>query len=129
MPLVVAAGASLACSFGTTPAALTVPPVGRVDADGAPLATIGDHRPNVNIAPFGMCTTVTNPQVASATSAAQGVLTPQPCVPVTTAPWTPGSTTVSVSGQPALTSTSCCTCAWGGVVTITQPGARSVQAT
>ena len=78
-------------------------------------ATIQDFAPNVNIMPFGMCTTLSNPQVAAATSAALGVLTPQPCIPVTTSPWSPGSATVQINGAPALTATSMCQCAWGGV--------------
>ena len=125
----VAAGAMMTCSFGVAPASLSVLPTGRVQADGMPMASIMDHQPNVNIAPFGMCTTLSNPQVASATSAAQGVLTPQPCVPVTTTPWTPGATGVTVGGSPALTATSTCTCMWGGVVTISNPGTRTTQAT
>lgn len=115
-------GAMLACSFGAAPGTLTVLPVGRVQSSNQPAANIMDSAPNVNIGPFGMCMSLSNPQVAAATSAAQGVLTPQPCVPVTAAPWSPGSTTVLIAGQPALTNTSTCNCAWGGVITITNPG-------
>lgn len=128
MAVAVASGASLTCSFGAAPGTLTVLPAGRVQADGVPMATIMDHRPMVNIAPFGMCTSLANPQVSAATSAAQGVLTPQPCVPMTQVPWTPGQATVLVGGQPALTSTSTCQCLWGGTITITNPGARTVTA-
>jgi uncharacterized Zn-binding protein involved in type VI secretion len=128
MGLTVGSGAALTCSFGVAPGTLTVLPAGRVNVDGVPMATIMDNKPNVNIAPFGMCTTLSNPQVASATSAAQGVLTPQPCLPVTTAPWAPGSPTVSIGGQPALNNSSTCNCMWGGVITITNPGAKTVQA-
>jgi hypothetical protein len=127
MALAVGSGAMMTCSFGVAPAALTVLPAGRVTADGVPMASIMDHKPNVNIAPFGMCNTLSNPQVAAATSAAQGVLTPQPCIPVTTSPWTPGSPTVSVGGQPALTNTSTCMCTWGGTITITSPGTATSQ--
>jgi hypothetical protein len=41
---------------------------------------------------------------------------------VITSPWAPGSTKVSVGGVPALTSTSRCTCAWGGSISIVQAG-------
>jgi hypothetical protein len=93
MAVQVAATAQLMCSFGVAPSALTVVPKGRpVQAGGQMAATIQDFAPNVNIMPFGMCTTLSNPQVAAATSAALGVLTPQPCIPVTT-PWKPGSPT------------------------------------
>ena len=123
----VASGAMLACSFGTSPSTLTVAPTARVSADGAPAAAIMDHQPNVNIAPFGMCSSMSNPQVASATAAAQGVLAPQPCLPVTATPWTLGSPTVSIGGQPALSSASSCNCMWAGVITISNPGTRSAQ--
>jgi hypothetical protein len=121
MSTVVVNGAQMTCTFGMTPSALTVAPAGQL------VARISDQAPNVNIAPFGMCTTLSNPQVASATSAAQGVLTPQPCIPVTTAPWAPGSPTVSVGGTPALTSDSRCMCAWGGSISITTPGQATVS--
>jgi hypothetical protein len=127
MGLIVASGAMLTCSFGVAPSTLTVLPAGRVNVDGVPAATIMDHKPNVNIAPFGMCTSLSNPQVASATSAAQGVLTPQPCIPVTTSPWSPGSPTVMIGSNPALTATSMCNCVWAGVITISNPGARTIQ--
>jgi hypothetical protein len=126
--MTVASGATMTCSFGVAPSTLTVLPTGRVTVDGVPMATIMDHKPTVNIAPFGMCSSLSNPQVASATSAAQGVLTPQPCIPNTTTPWAPGSATVSIGGAPALTSTSTCNCMWLGVITITNPGARTAQA-
>jgi hypothetical protein len=88
---------------------------------------IMDHVPNMNIPPFGMCQSMANPQVAAATAAALGVLTPQPCLPVTAAPWTPGSPTVLVNGQPALTATCTCQCAWGGVITVASPGQATTQ--
>ncbi len=123
MPDLVVSGAQITCTFGVAPSTLTVIPAGPIlQAGGQLLARIVDSAPMVNIAPFGMCTTLSNPQVAAATAAAMGVLTPQPCIPVTTAPWTPGSTKVSAGGVPALTSTSTCLCAWGGSISIVQAG-------
>ncbi len=123
MPDLVVNGAQVTCTFGTSPSALSVLPAGTpTQAGGLLLARIADMIPMSNIAPFGMCTTPSNPQVAAATAAAQGVLTPQPCIPVTTSPWTPGSTKVTVGGVPALTSTSRCMCAWGGSISIVQAG-------
>lgn len=123
MPDLVVNGAPLMCTFGVAPSTLTVIPAGAVlQAGGQLLARVVDFAPMANIAPFGMCTTPTNPQVAAATAAAMGVLTPQPCIPVTTAPWTPGSTKVSAGGVPALTSTSRCMCTWGGSISIVQAG-------
>ena len=126
MSIQVTSGATLLCSFGVAPSTLTVIPQGPpVQAGGAPAATIQDNKPMVSIAPFGMCTTPANPQVAAATSAAMGVLTPQPCIPVTTAPWTPGSPTVLINGQPALNASSTCLCQWTGLITITAPGSAT----
>jgi Domain of unknown function (DUF4280) len=121
-------GAMMSCTFGMTPATLQVTPEKMVMA-GTPAANIMDFKPNVNIMPFGMCMSMSNPQVASATAAAQGVLTPQPCIPVTTSPWTPGSAMVLVKNQPALTNTSTCTCTWGGMISISNAGQMMTQVT
>jgi hypothetical protein len=122
MAQLVTNGASLQCSFGITPSTLSVTPEGRANASNLPAATITDNVPMKNIMPFGMCTTPSNPQVAAATAAAWGVLTPQPCIPVTTAPWTPGSATVTVGQKPALNNNCRLMCAWGGVISIISPG-------
>jgi hypothetical protein len=115
-------GAMMTCSFGVAPSTLAVLPENRTMAGGVPAANIMDFKPNMNIPPFGMCTSLANPQVAAATSAAMGVLTPQPCIPVTTAPWAPGSPTVMVANMPALNDASKCMCAWAGVISITYAG-------
>jgi hypothetical protein len=117
----VTAGAMMMCSFGMAPSVLSVLPVNRTNAGGPPAANIMDFAPMVNIPPFGMCMSVANPTVAAATAAALGVLTPMPCIPVTT-PWKPGSPTVMLGGPPALNNTSTCQCCWGGVITIGFPG-------
>ena len=75
-----------------------------------------------NVAPFGVCMSVTNPQVAAATAAAMGVLTPQPCIPATVAPWVAGAETVLLAGQPALDNISTCMCMWAGVISVVVPG-------
>lgn len=120
-------GAQLQCSFGTTPGALVVTPENRTNAGQVPAATILDNVPMRNVMPFGMCTTLSNPQVAAATSAAQGVLTPQPCIPVTTAPWSPGSAKVMVGGRPALHSNCRLTCQWGGMISVINAGQQTVN--
>lgn len=123
MSQLVCAGAGLKCSFGAAPSTLNAIPKGQpVNTGGMLAATIQDYQPMANITPFGMCMTPSNPQVAAATSAALGVLTPQPCIPVTSAPWSPGSPTVMINGSPALNKESMCMCAWGGVITVTTPG-------
>ncbi len=114
-------GAMLQCSFGMAPSTLVVVDP-RVATEVKPAANIMDNVPMVNIMPFGMCQSLANPTVAAATTAALGVLTPMPCVPVIPAPWAPGSPTVLLRGMPALNNTSKCMCAWAGVIQITDPG-------
>lgn len=113
-------GASVMCSFGLAPASLIVLPERMVLVEGTPAATIMDSQID-NVPTFGMCTSLANPEVAAATSAALGVLTPMPCVPVLT-PWTPGSPTTLIGKQPALVAGSQCQCAYGGVIEIVFPG-------
>ncbi len=127
MPQQVVMGAMLTCSMGVAPSSLIVTPVNRVNGESVPAANIMDHIPMANIMSFGMCNSLANPQVAAATTAALGVLTPQPCIPVIPAPWAPGSPTVMVGGQPALNNTCTCQCTWAGTITIDEPGQPSIQ--
>lgn len=122
MGAVVCAGASIQCSFGAAPSVLNVLPVRRTTVAGRPAATIADNAPFVNVPPFAMCASIANPTVAAATTAALGVLTPMPCIPVLPAPWMPGAPTTHIGGMPALTTGSTCQCAYGGVITIVLPG-------
>lgn len=124
MAKLVILGATLKCSQGLAPSTLTVLPTILTDTDEKPTATVMDFKPMVNIAPFGMCKTQANPQVAAATTAAGGVLTPQPCVPVIVAPWSPGSSVMTISEQAALTDDSKCSCTWTGSIEITSPGTQ-----
>jgi hypothetical protein len=122
MPNHVCNGASLTCTFGMAPGTLMVLPKNMVITDGQPAANIMDNVPFVNIMPFGACMSLANPQVAAATSAALGVLTPQPCVPVITAPWSPGSPTIPIAGPPALNMSSMLMCQWAGVIQVVVEG-------
>lgn len=121
--------AQMSCTFGAAPAMLGVLPVSKVTIDGQPAATVMDNKPFVNIKPFGMCNSPSNPQVAAATAAAAGVLTPMPCVPATVAPWTPGAVKTKAGFMPALTDSSKCMCMWGGTISITNPGAMKTEVT
>lgn len=120
-------GAMLQCTMGMAPSNMTVLPVNRVNTTEQPDANIMDHIPLVNIMPFGMCMSPANPEVAAATAAAMGVLTPMPCVPATTAPWVPGAPTVLLAGSPTLDSTSTLMCIWAGVIQIVEPGEFTVS--
>jgi hypothetical protein len=122
MAKLVVNGAALMCSMGTTPSQLVVPPRNPSASTENAAATIMDHIPMTNIMPFGMCISPANPQVAAATSAAAGVLTPQPCLPNTTSPWTPGNPVTSINDEPCLDDRCTCMCAWTGVVSITFAG-------
>lgn len=124
MPIQVVNGATLMCPFGMAPSTLVVTPENRVLSGNQPAANIMDFVPMKNILPFGMCTSLANPSVFSATSTAMGVLTPMPCIPVTT-PWKPGAATVLIAFIPALDNISTCQCAWGGVITVANPGQAS----
>jgi hypothetical protein len=121
MANLVCMGAILQCSFGVAPSSLTVLPANGVFT-GAPAATIMDHAPMVNVSPFGTCSSIANPAVAAATTAALGVLTPMPCIPVTAAPWAPGAPTVLIGSMLALDDQSKLMCAWGGVIQINFAG-------
>ena len=118
------------CTFGVAPAPLncSVPPT-MVTATDLPAANIMHFVPMENIPTFGMCSSIANPEVASATAAALGVLTPMPCIPATVDPWAPGAPDVLINEFPALTNDSMCTCMWGGEITITEPGQFSVEVT
>lgn len=113
------------CVFGMIPAPLTVTSQNTVIGQNFPIATIMDM-PKLPMT-FGMCTSLANPTVASATAAALGVLTPMPCIPACAAPWAPGSPTVIVGGKPALNNSSKCICSYGGVISINMTPAVTIQ--
>lgn len=127
MAVQVVSVANISCSFGTAPSALSVIPAAMVNAGGLPAATIMDYAPMVNVLTFGMCSSMANPTVASATAAAMGALTPMPCIPATAAPWTPGSSTVMIGGKPALNDGCKCMCTWGGSISISVAGQFTVN--
>lgn len=116
-------GAVAMCSFGVAPSSLNFLPTPKVMIESRPAGTIMDNIPMVNVMPFGMCTSLSNPTVAAATSAALGVLTPMPCVPTIAGPWKPGATKTMIGGKPALDGACTCNCAFGGMISMTMPGA------
>jgi hypothetical protein len=120
-------GASMMCTFGAAPSSLVVLPTNRVLTNQVPDANIMDHIPLVNIMPFGVCMSPSNPTVAAATAAALGVLTPMPCVPATPAPWVPGAVTDLIANMPALDNVSTLMCTWCGVITFVTPGEFTVM--
>src|SRR6516162_7634486 len=127
MPMQVCMGAMMQCTFGVAPSSLVVLPTNKVMTNQMPDANIMDHIPMVNIMPFGMCMSPSNPSVAAATAAAFGVLTPMPCIPVTTSPWVPGAPTVILGGNPTLDNTCTLMCLWAGVIQVVSPGEFTVS--
>ena len=126
MAMHVCTGAMMQCSFGVAPSTLNVLPQNCV-MTGTPAANIMDNKPLVNILPFGMCRSIANPVVASATAAALGVLVPMPCVPVTPAPWI-SSSRVLIGGAPVITKSSKCMCIWGGQISPLATPAVTIKA-
>ena len=124
----VCAGAVCTCQFGAAPSTLMVTPENKT-ISAMPIATIMDNVPLKNIMPFSMCSSMANPTVAAATTAAMGALTPMPCIPVIPAPWTPGSTKVLIANKPALNNTSKLLCAYGGTIQISNPGNLTISTT
>lgn len=112
-----------ACSFGVAPAVLSVSSQQMVKICGMPAATIMDNK----FPTFGMCSSLLNPTVASATSAALGVLTPMPCQPALVAPWAPGVPTVMVCGKPLLNNSCKLMCAYGGIIQVNMTPALLVK--
>ncbi len=109
--------------MGTSQAKLTVLPTRTVFLTGKPQANISDHLSMVNLAPFGNCRSMAFPATASATAAAQGTLTPMPCMHNTPFPWMGGKNDYLVKGQPALLQKSSkCQCMWGGTISLVDDG-------
>lgn len=122
MAVPVTAGTLCMCSFGIAPSPVIATGVQTLGVN-MPMATIMDKP----MAPFGMCSSLANPAVASATAAALGVLTPQPCTPMLVGPWFPGSPTVLINNKPALNNSSKLMCAFAGVISVISASAVTVQ--
>lgn len=127
MGVAIVTGAQLMCACGTAPCSLNVTSQAKVLADGKPMGTTQDVSPGTNIQPFGMCTSLANPAVASATAAALGVLTPQPCTPTPAGTWMPGDPKKLVDSKVALTVDSSLMCSLGmGKISIVNPGQTKI---
>ena len=112
----VAAGAQLSCPFGTVAVPLVVPPATRVQMGGVVPSRLPDDLGGMNMAGFGLCSSLGNPAVLAATAAAMGVLTPMPCTPVIVTPWLSPVQDVEAGGMMVVKAPASCMCAWGGTV-------------
>jgi len=123
MPNLVCTGARLRCSFGSTSATFNA---GTANVSAGATAGVVTDTSTASVLRFGNCASMNNPQVNAATQLAGGTLTPQPCQPVLTGNWVPGSTRVKVGAAAALDGGSQCSCAWTGVITVTDAGQAKV---
>ena len=118
-------GSKLKCSMGDSQSDLDViHPLLPGYLHGENMANIMDHKPMLNIKPFGQCKSMANPTVAAATAANMGRLQPMPCIPNTTMPWMNGKMDVFVKGQPALLSNCKLMCLWAGIIEILETGQK-----
>lgn len=118
----VVAGAILSCSQGSQLSRMKMPVSHGVFAKGKPQMNVMDFKPLDNIMPFGKCSSLSNPAVAQATAANNGVLTPMPCMPVLTMPWLDGKTDKLVDGFPALLNKSTNMCLHCGQIKVEDDG-------
>jgi hypothetical protein len=122
-------GGKLKCSMGSRKSDFGVIPVrlAQVRIKGNLMGTIMDNKPFVNIRPFGQCQSLANPLVAAATAACNGKLQKMPCIPNTTTPWIGGKTRVCICGEPTVLDNSKLTCAWLGIIEVTNAGQNFVS--
>lgn len=119
--------ATLSCTCGAGTGNLIVTSQVTNQIDGKPMATIKDCMSISNITPIGMCSSLANPQVAAATAAALGVLTPQPCIPCPVGPWTPVNPQVQIASCPCLAQGATLQCAYAGTISIVNCGQTKVN--
>jgi len=127
MSVLVCSGAKLWCTYGDSEGTLVVQQPTTVMCENKPTASANDCTHTTSVTPCGFCHSLTNPNVASATAAAFGSLTPMPCNPLPLV-WSNVSTTVLIGKSLALTNKSRLRCAYGGELTIANPGQFTVSA-
>ncbi len=126
MATFIASTAQLTCTYGDKKSQLTVLPTRTIFLNGNPMANVSDHKPIINIGPFGKCRSLANPAVAAATAAHHGHLTPMPCIPNTPQPWIKGKTNVIEKNNPALIKDCKLHCMWAGVISIISDGQTGI---
>ena len=116
--------AILRCPFGLMTSILNVVDPTRPSIGFNKMATMQDRLP-VNIPPFGMCTSILNPAVQSATMLAMGTLTPAPCPCVQAMMgWSVPSLNMVKKGEIGyyLDQTSTLLCSFGGNIMVVHSG-------
>ena len=110
--------------MGVAPSSLVVLPINMVNTSNVPAANIMDHIPMVNIMPFGMCQSLANPMVATATVGGDGRADADALHPDDAwRPGRPGSPTVML-GPPALAQQefAMLMCNWAGQISVAYEG-------
>lgn len=121
----ISSNAMMSCSFGMAPACFQPNNCPTVLSQGM-VGTAMDATP-ANILPFGTCMSLLNPAVAAATSAALGVLTPQPCTPMPAGLWITPAMTILVKNAPVLTTDAKLMCAFGGIIQFSNTPSMKVK--
>ncbi len=125
MGVLVATGAAYLCSGGAGPGTLAATSQQKVLLDGKPAMTIKDGAAFVNIMPCPSCVCPTHPAIAPVLSVT-GVIVPQPCTPQVSGMWIEGQTKILAGGVPCLTSEAQTVCAFGGIISVADPGQKKV---
>ena len=116
MNKLVISGDLCSCSNGSTLCPLIVAdPLRKMKLNGKSVAVATDISV-YNISTFGMCNNINNPAVAAATAAAQGVLTPAPCVPAVVGSWNNTAKKTQINGVGAVREDSTLNCTYGGYI-------------
>ncbi|TCO68074.1 DUF4280 domain-containing protein [Marinisporobacter balticus] len=138
-------GAEIKCSCGLRTSKIVLPESHGEFIHDIPQLNVADSKPNINILPFGGCTSSENPSVRgkgrirsfiekiidffcrkseeemnkemAGKSAGQ-------CTPIINMPWIGGKKDVLIEDQKALLNTCTLTCIYGGRITITHSGQR-----
>lgn len=126
MERIVLQGDLCRCANGTQPCPLNVSNRKRMVVNGKAIALRTDAS-TVNLSGFGYCNNLGNPIVMEATMAAQGVLTPMPCVPMLKGVWDRTVERLKIDGQQAVGESSTTMCAYGGSISISLVGERGIK--
>lgn len=121
MGSVVVSGANIKCTMGQGAGTLNVTSQLICKAGKKHIATVQDTIPMANVGTCGMCISMANPIVASATAAALGVLTPQPCIPSPVGMWMPVGK-IKISGIPSVSADATLICSYAGTISIVSTG-------
>ncbi len=115
--------ATLQCSYGASTCSLTSTNVTTTQGANNSAANIQTNTAYSEISGFSTCYSPSNPVI----SGSGGTISSTGCTPTFGSPWSPGSTTVQISNNGALSSSSTLTCNYAsGTISITNSGATTI---